>query len=145
MHKLAQLNIAQMKYDYDAPEMTGFIAQLDDINGLADRSPGFVWRWPGDGDMAAGEEQFGADVLFKLSVWNDLESLRAFVFKSNHGRVMTNRKQWFDCMSAAHSVLWWVSLGHIRTVFEALERLDCLRENGPTNRAFTFRDNFAAD
>ena len=41
---IAQINIARMNAALDDPVMAGFVARLDEINALADRSPGFVWR-----------------------------------------------------------------------------------------------------
>ena len=41
---LAQANIARAVAPMDDPAMADFMAQLDTINALADRSPGFVWR-----------------------------------------------------------------------------------------------------
>ena len=41
---IAQVNIARMKAPLEAPVMAGFVARLEEINALADRSPGFVWR-----------------------------------------------------------------------------------------------------
>jgi hypothetical protein len=43
-HHLAQLNIAKMKFAIDAPELSEFVARLEDVNALADDSPGLVWR-----------------------------------------------------------------------------------------------------
>src|SRR5689334_12926282 len=41
---IAQLNIARMRAPIDAPLMADFVARLDEVNALADTSPGFVWR-----------------------------------------------------------------------------------------------------
>ena len=41
---LAQVNIARMRASLESPVMAGVVARLDEINALADRSPGFVWR-----------------------------------------------------------------------------------------------------
>ncbi|MDZ7876341.1 MAG: DUF3291 domain-containing protein [Saprospiraceae bacterium] len=50
MH-LAQLNIAQMKGEnIEDPVMSSFVAQLDEINGLAEASSGFLWRLKDDSD-----------------------------------------------------------------------------------------------
>ena len=38
--------------------------------------------------------------------------------------------------------LWWVPAGHLPTVTEAEERVELLREHGPTANAFTFRQRF---
>ena len=42
--ELAQLNIGIIKGPMDSPVMAEFAANLDRINALAERSPGFVWR-----------------------------------------------------------------------------------------------------
>ena len=41
-------------------------------------------------------------------------------------------------------VLWWVPVGHIPTVAEALDRLRHLAQHGPSPEAFTFRTPFPA-
>jgi hypothetical protein len=43
---LAQVNIARAKAPLESDTMSGFVARLDEINALADRSPGFVFTWP---------------------------------------------------------------------------------------------------
>ena len=43
-HYIAQVNIGRIRAPLDDSLMAGFVARLDEINALADRSPGFVWR-----------------------------------------------------------------------------------------------------
>ena len=43
-HHLAQVNIALARAPLDDPVMKGFVDQLEYINSVADRAPGFVWR-----------------------------------------------------------------------------------------------------
>lgn len=43
-YELAQLNIGVIKGPIDSPVMADFVANLDRINALAERTPGFVWR-----------------------------------------------------------------------------------------------------
>ena len=43
-HQLAQLNVARLVAPIDSPELADFVARLDEINALAEASPGFVWR-----------------------------------------------------------------------------------------------------
>jgi hypothetical protein len=43
-YHLAQLNIAKAKDEMNSATMKGFVDRLDEINSLADRSPGFIWR-----------------------------------------------------------------------------------------------------
>ena len=144
-YHLAQLNIAKMKFAIDDPGMASFVARLDDINALADAAPGFVWRLQTEDGDATGVDYFGADVLVNMSVWEDRDSLHNYIYRSAHSEVMALRKQWFDRMTEAYSVLWWIAEGHIPTLDEASERLECLRLQGPDPSAFTFKQVFAAE
>ena len=51
-YHIAQVNIGRMRAPLDHPLMTGFLRRLDEINALADRSPGFVWRLQTEGGNA---------------------------------------------------------------------------------------------
>ena len=44
MYSLAQVNIARALAPLDDPIMADFVARLDEVNALADKSPGFIWR-----------------------------------------------------------------------------------------------------
>lgn len=46
MH-LAELNIGTLHYPQDDPRVAEFMNNLDLVNGLAERAPGFVWRLQG--------------------------------------------------------------------------------------------------
>jgi len=142
-HQLAQLNIAQMKFAIDDPAMADFVGRLDEINALADSAPGFVWRLQTEAGDATAIDHFGADKLVNMSVWQDLESLHAYVYQSAHNRIMAQRKQWFERSGEAYSVLWWIAAGHIPALQEAQARLDHLRRHGPSAFAFTFKQPFA--
>ena len=138
MH-LAQVNIALPSEPLDSPLLAEFVAALEPVNALADRSPGFVWRLQTEDGDATGIRAFGDDrLIVNMSVWESLEALRAFVYSGEHLAVMRRRREWFARMDA-FLALWWVPLGHIPTVAEAEERLDHLRAHGPTSAAFTFR------
>jgi Domain of unknown function (DUF3291) len=80
----------------------------------------------------------GDDTLVNMSVWRDVESLRNYVFRSAHVEVMRPRKEWFEQMSGASMVLWWVPKGHRPTLREAISKLELLRNEGPTGNAFNF-------
>ena len=142
-YQLAQLNLAKMKFAIDDPGMSDFVARLDDINALADSAPGFVWRLQTEDGDATGIDYFGSDYIANMSVWTNLESLHSYIYRSAHNEVMALRKQWFERMTEAYSVLWWVAEGQLPALDEASERLECLRELGPSARAFTFKQAFA--
>lgn len=142
--QFAQLNIAMPLAPADSPQLAEFIANLDRINALADAAPGFVWRLQGDTGSAISSHLFGADAIVNMSVWADAESLHDYVYRSAHIEIMAKRKQWFEQMREAYSVLWWVPAAHRPTLLEAKKKLGLLRENGPSEAAFTFKKAFPA-
>ena len=141
-YHLAQLNIAQMRYDAESPELADFMNNLDRINAIADSAPGFVWRLQDEAGNATAFRPFGDDMLVNISVWEDLESLLQFVFKTAHSDIMKRRSEWFERMGSDYLVLWWVPDGHVPDEAEAGEKLELLRERGPTADAFSFRQPF---
>jgi len=50
--ELAQLNIATLIAPLDSPMLADFLAELDRINGIAEQSPGFIWRLQSDSGSA---------------------------------------------------------------------------------------------
>ena len=126
--------------------MEGFRAQLDPINALADASPGFVWRLQTEDGNATAIRPYDNDDLMaiNMSVWESLEALQQFVYKSDHVAPLRDRKRWFEKIDGPILALWWIPAGHIPTVTEARERLADLRQHGPTPHAFTFRSPFPA-
>lgn len=141
-YHLAQLNIVKMKFEIDAPELAGFFDRMDDINALADESPGFVWRLQEEEEDAAAIGFFGDNTLANMSVWESVESLHAYVYRTAHSKVMARRKEWFDRILEAYSVMWWIPAGGVPTLEEGGERIDSLRKHGATAKAFTFKQIF---
>ncbi|QUD88573.1 DUF3291 domain-containing protein [Phenylobacterium montanum] len=141
-YHLAQINIGTLKAPMDAPETAGFAENLERINALADNQPGFVWRLVGEADNATDLKFFDDPMtLLNMSVWTDLESLAAFVYRTDHRDVMRRRAEWFHRMEL-YMVLWWVPAGHVPTPQEAIARLETLRRLGPSPEAFTFKTPF---
>ncbi len=139
MPQLAQLNIARLLAPLDDPRLEGFVNNLDRVNGLGDASPGFVWRLQtDDGDATALRPFPDPDIIVNLTVWESVESLRAFAYKGEHLEVFKQRRQWFEERVEPMVVLWWVADGHIPSVEEARERLEFLRRHGPSPWAFPF-------
>jgi hypothetical protein len=140
---LAQLNIARFKLPLEDPAMAGFVAELDPINAIADVAPGFVWRLQTEEGNATSIRAFDDDLLLvNMSVWESVEALADFVYRSEHLGVMRRRREWATRMAEAYMVLWWVPAGEIPTVEEAKDRLALLREHGPTHEAFTFKKRY---
>ena len=123
--------------------MEGFVSRLDEINALAGRSPGFVWRLQSeDGDATAIQAFDDPELLINLSVWESLEALRAFVYDSTHVELLRGKQAWFDRSIKTYLALWWIPAGHIPSLEEARARLNTLKVNGPGPEAFSFRSNF---
>lgn len=143
---LAQVNIARLKAPLEDPLLAGFVARLDEINALADRSPGFVWRLQTSAGNATYLRPYDDErILFNLSVWRTLEDLRAYVYRSAHVEVMRLRQEWFERFEGAYVALWWVPAGHVPSVDEAKQRLAHVEAKGPTPFAFTFKAPFPSD
>ncbi|HJS72985.1 MAG TPA: DUF3291 domain-containing protein [Vicinamibacteria bacterium] len=144
-HHLAQFNIGRMRGSIDDPVMEGFRSQLDRINAIADASPGFVWRLQTEDGNATAIRAFEDPLMaVNMSVWESLEALHQYVYKSPHVGPLRERGQWFEPLDVPILVLWWIPAGHIPTVEEAKERLAHLHAHGPGPRAFTFRQPFPA-
>ena len=144
-HHLAQLNMGRMLAAIDDPIMAEFVANLDRINALADGASGFIWRLQSDSGNATEFRPFADEMLIvNMSVWESLETLKDYVYKSAHAEIMRNRRQWFEKMDEVFTVLWWIPAGTIPTVEEAKARLESLRQHGETPYAFSFRRSFAS-
>jgi hypothetical protein len=143
---LAQVNIARLKAPLESPLLAGFVARLDEINALADGSPGFVWRLQvGEGNATYLRPYDDDRILFNMSVWEGLEPLRAYVYLSAHRELLRQRQEWFSRFEGVYAALWWVPAGHRPSVDEAKKRLAHLQENGPTPWAFSFKEPFPPD
>jgi len=137
-YQVAHFNLALARAPYESPIMHDFVANLDRIYELAERSPGFVWRLMAYEDPAV----FGERYIVNISVWEDVKSLQNFVFKSAHIEIMRRRKEWFQTIKEAYTVLWWVPAGHHPDFAESKSKLELLRADGPSQDAFTFNTPF---
>jgi hypothetical protein len=140
---LAQVNIGRLRAPLDDPLMEGFRSQLDPINALADRTPGFVWRLHTEDGNAMAIRAFEDErMVINMSVWESLDALGQFVYRSAHVAPLRDRQKWFEAMDGPILALWWIPAGHIPTVAEAIDRLQLLKQHGSTPEAFTFRKPF---
>ena len=145
--QLAQVNIAKLKYSLESPELKDFVDNLDPINALAEQSKGFVWRLKDDvTDNATNFTAFDdPDTIVNMSVWESADDLKNFMFRTHHKDFLKRKKEWFEPMSEANYVLWWIKPGEFPTPEEGIARLVHLREEGESPYAFSFKSNFTAD
>jgi heme-degrading monooxygenase HmoA len=137
---LAELNIGRLLAPTDDPRVAEFMANLDRINGLGKRMPGFVWMMEGSGEPGRGNTGNAIDgdpqQVANLSVWEGAEDLETFVWGTVHKQFYDRKAEWFEVLGEMHFVMWWVPEGHEPTLEEALERLDHLKKNGDSDHAF---------
>jgi hypothetical protein len=145
-YHIAQVNIGRIRAELDDPIMAGFVNRLDEINALADGSPGFVWRLQTSAGNATYFRPFADErMLLNMSVWEDVGSLRQYVYQTAHRELLRHRHAWFEKFEGIYMALWWVPAGHRPGIDEARRRIAHLDAHGPTQFAFTFNTAFEPD
>jgi hypothetical protein len=143
---LAQVNIATMRGHSADPIVAGLVARVAEMNALAERSKGFVWRLRAE-DINEKELQVFAPYLipfeptrlfYNMSVWESVADLKQFVTKTAHADMLRDRHRWILHSDCATLALWCIPVGHRPAVAESAMRLRSVRKNGPTKYAFTF-------
>jgi len=146
-YHIAQINIGRILGTMDSPIMAEFKNNLDRINAVAESSPGFVWRLTGDGSNDATSIHVYTDpyLLINMSVWENVDALFQYVYKSAHTPYVSRRREWFERLTIPMLALWWIPAGHIPTPAEAKAKLELLDQQGATPNAFTFRQRFTVE
>ncbi len=139
---LAQINIAQAKADLESEVMSGFVNRLDEINQLAEQSPGFVWRLTSEEDEISISDAIDSNKIINLSLWDDINSLENYVYKTAHVELLRDRKSWFNNIINVQFALWWVPAGHIPSIDEGYAKLDLIEKQGSSADAFSFAKPF---
>ena len=119
---LAELNVGRLVGSVDDPRLKDFMDNLERINALAERSPGFVWRLKGESDATGATDiQLPGDpqTAVNLSVWENAEALETFVWNTVHERFYNRKAEWFEPMDRPHFVMWWIPAGRLPTLEEA--------------------------
>jgi hypothetical protein len=143
-YQIAEINVARMKgVDIDDPVMKEFVDNLDRVNALAEDSKGFVWRLKDESNNSSHLNPYNDEqVIINVSVWENIETLEDFVYKTFHTDFLKRRKEWFNTFGKAYTAMWWTSKGQFPTVQEAIDKLDYLQKNGPSTVVFDFRKKF---
>jgi hypothetical protein len=143
-YQLAQINIARMKgVDINDPIMKEFVENLDKVNALAESSEGFVWRLKDETNNATSLNPYNDEqVIINVSVWESIEALEHFVYKTFHTDFLKRKKEWFQTFGKAYTTMWWIPSGQFPTVQQAVNKLDYLQKNGASEIVFDFRKKF---
>ena len=140
MH-LAEFNFGTLAYPWDDPRIAGFQNAIAQVNAIAARSPGFVWRLPDELMEATQEDPDGPladrpNTASTLSVWEDATTLYRFVTKTLHARIMKGAPDWFVPGDSGFLVCWWVPKGTQPTVAEGMARWRIQQAVGETDECF---------
>jgi Domain of unknown function (DUF3291) len=139
-HHIAELNIGRIRYEIDDPRMADFTNNLALVNGIADRSAGFVWRYVDDSGSATNTRPYADPrIIVNFSVWENVAAMERFVWQTLHKRFYGRRDEWFEHLEGPSYVLWWVPAGHRPSVAEAVARLALLKQQGPSGQAFDWK------
>ena len=145
-YHLAENNLAWMRYPFEDPRMTGMRDEIDRINRLGDRSPGFVWRFETPaGDATDVRVLDDPRILFNLTIWETVEDLRRYVYRTEHVEFFRRRREWFLPPPNEPVALWWVPEGERPDVDEAMARIERLWRDGPSPEAFTLKQVYEPD
>lgn len=142
---LAQMSISKALAPLDDPMMASFVEQLPVINGLADKTPGFVWRLQNEaGNSTTVRAYEDPSILMNMSLWESVPALKEFVYRGAHSIVYKDSRRWFSKIDGHVTVLWWVPKGQFPTPAEGVDRLSRLNREGPSPEAFSFQKPFPA-
>lgn len=141
-YQLAEINVSRMiGLDINDSIMKEFVDNLDQVNQLAENSKGFVWRYKDESNNATCLNPYNdVQVIINISVWTDIESLKAYVFKSFHTDFIKRRKEWFKANTKVMTAMWWIKAGHYPTVEEAVKKLSQFQEKGVSSEVFDFKN-----
>lgn len=140
-HYLASFNFGTLRYPWDDPRVKDFQDNLDRVNAIGARSPGFVWRLDDDAMEAAQEDSQGPladhpNTASTLSVWETPRDLWQFVHNTLHGRFLARAGEWFVPGDSGYFVGWWVPTAHRPTVAEGMAMWRQVQAAGDSDAAF---------
>ena len=136
---LAQFNIARIRYPLDDLRMREFVENVERVNGLAEKIPGFIWRLHDESGHAMNMRVYDdPTILPNLSVWESAEALERFVWARVHKAFYNRKAEWFAPATKPHFVMWPVEEGHRLDLDEAMARLDYLTAHGDSEFAFSW-------
>ncbi|MDB5013167.1 MAG: hypothetical protein JWQ25_1369 [Daejeonella sp.] len=141
---IAEINIAKMKgLDINDPIMKEFVDNLGKVNDIAEASEGFVWRLKDDSYNATSFNPYNDEqIIINISVWETIETLEHYMYKTFHSDFLRRRKEWFQAHGKASTAMWWIPAGQIPTLEEAIEKLDYLQIHGVSEKVFDLRNKF---
>jgi hypothetical protein len=145
-YHIAQINVARLIAPIDNPKILDFVANLDQINSIAESYKGFVWRLKDDSGNATSMKIFEDPlIIVNMSVWETIEDLFDYTYSSDHIDVFRRRGEWFEKHESQHLALWWIPSNSTPSAEDGKEKLQYINDHGPTPFAFTFKKRFTIE
>jgi hypothetical protein len=140
---VAHFNVARLLATPGDPRVAGFIDAVTQVNRIAERSPGYVWRLSDEDATVAGAGAFQAVAVdpllaISLSVWADAGALSNFVHRTLHGAFLRRRSEWFAPWEGPNYVIWPCDAADRPTIADGWDKLRLLADSGPTDAAYDF-------
>lgn len=134
---IAQMNWGRMRFPLTDRRMSEFAGSLAEVYRLAELHRGFIWRIPDD-EAASQLSALNFDdrTSSTVSVWESVEALKEYTFESLHGRYFDRKSEWFEGVEGPQLVIWDVEPASRPTFKEAFDRLEILKQDGPSNFAY---------
>ena len=142
---LAEINIAKRLAPMDDPIMQDFVNNVDNMNAIADKSEGFIWRLQEEDKDEAVVIFQDDSLIINMSVWETINALFNYTYKSGHIEVFKRKKEWFSKMKMVHMAFWYVPEDYKPTFKDAKARLDHKEKHGDTPFAFSFKAKFTIE
>lgn len=143
-YQIAEINVARMKgTDINDPVMKEFAENLDKVNAIAEKSDGFIWRLKEENNNATGLHPYKDEqVIINISLWESIEALEKFMYKTFHSEFLKRRREWFQAYGKVYAAMWWTPCGHYPTMQDAIGKLAELQSNGSSEKVFDFKNKF---
>jgi hypothetical protein len=165
MARLAFYTFGLLLEPYGSEVARPFVEATPDVFTAAEAAPGFIARAVRpDPDRPPFGQEYGAWGIFAvprfydggsspgsitvaatLSLWAGMDVVRAFAYTGRHKSALGLRWAWFRKGEWPTYVMWWVENGDIPTWKQASDKLEMLKDIGPTAEAFNFRTSFDAN
>jgi len=157
-YQLIHLNVVRPlgQFSTDREEAKYFFSQLPLIFADARQDEGPRWHNHGirlvDGNYLDLPKIFNLRTegdqnphIMTMAGWEDAKAMHRFTYRMrSHADGMKRLRHWVDRSEGATMVMFWAERGKRVALEEAWDRLQRLRNDGPTAEAFTLQQRFDA-
>lgn len=136
------------------PNAQFFFSQLPGIFAAADETENMYWHNHAlrtqEGDFltfedvfAAAEQGFSNPDVITMASWRDANALHQFAYRfQQHRDGMKKLRDWSDRTVGATLAMWWSPKSERVTIRNGWDKIQQLREEGPSQDVFTLQTRF---